>query len=455
MGSYCVYFEGKMMDNNHMLIERSLIIMGKHLTLDERTIIQVSLGEGKTLGEIAKTLGKATSTISREVRNHAATVRKGAYGYVLNECVHRHHCRENGICISKPDCVTKNCRFCKECNSNCSKFEREVCSKLSTPPYVCNGCPQKPKCTLEKRMYDAKLADKEYRNVLSESREGFNLTEDEFRIIDSCASECIDRGLSVYNIVHNHSDTIMCSESTLYRLVHSSALSARTIDLPRAVRFKARKGKKKQMKIDKKCTVNRTYEDFKKFISDNPDLLVTEMDTVEGKKGGKVLLTFMIPNCSMMLAFIRDHNDSKSVIDIINWLYSILPRDVYDAIFKVILTDNGSEFSNPVAIEFCGETKRSNIFYCNPNSPHEKPRVENNHTMIRRIIPKGISIDHLNQDDVDLMMSHINSYSRRNLNGFSPAELFVKFYGAEALHLLRQQIIPEHKILLKPRILKK
>jgi len=132
--------------------------MGKHLTLDERTIIQVSLGEGKTLGEIAKTLGKATSTISREVRNHAVTVRKGAYGYVLNECVHRHHCRENGICISKPDCVTKNCRFCKECNSNCSKFEREVCSKLSTPPYVCNGCPQKPKCTLEKRMYDAKLA---------------------------------------------------------------------------------------------------------------------------------------------------------------------------------------------------------------------------------------------------------------------------------------------------------
>jgi hypothetical protein len=129
MGSYCVYFEGKMMDNNHMLIERSLIIMGKHLTLDERTIIQVSLGEGKTLGEIAKTLGKATSTISREVRNHAVTVRKGAYGYVLNECVHRHHCRENGICISKPDCVTKNCRFCKECNSNCSKFEREVCSK--------------------------------------------------------------------------------------------------------------------------------------------------------------------------------------------------------------------------------------------------------------------------------------------------------------------------------------
>ena len=429
--------------------------MSKHLTLDERTTIQVSLGELKTLGEIAKTLGKATSTISREVKKHATTVKKGAYGHAFNECVYRYRCTESGICPSKPDCVTKNCRFCKECNSSCPRFKKEICSRLSKPPYVCNGCSQKNRCTLEKRIYDAKLADKEYRTVLSESREGFNLTEDKFRIIDSCASECIDRGLSVYNIVHNHSDLIMCSESTLYRLVHSSALSARTIDLPRAVKFKARRGRKRQLKIDRKCTVNRNYEDFKKFISDNPDVLVTEMDTVVGRIGGKALLTFLIPNCNMMLAFIRERNDSKSVTEIINRLYSILPRDVYDAIFKVILTDNGSEFSNPTAIEFCGKTKRSSVFYCNPYSPYEKPKVENNHTMIRRIIPKGTSIDHLDQDDIDLMMSHINSYSRRNLNGFSPAELFVKFYGAEVLHLLRQQIIPEDKIILKPELLKR
>ena len=97
MGRYCVYFEGKMRDNDHILIERSLIIMSKHLTLDERTTIQTSLGKGKTIGQIAKALGKATSTISREVRKHAITVRKGAYGYGLNECEYRYQCSEKGF----------------------------------------------------------------------------------------------------------------------------------------------------------------------------------------------------------------------------------------------------------------------------------------------------------------------------------------------------------------------
>lgn len=429
--------------------------MSKHLTLDERVTIQVGLTENKTLGEIAKELGKSRSTISREIRKHTVIKRNGVYGKGFNECKYRYECRETGICEAKPDCVTKNCRFCKECNSNCPKFKREVCSKLNSPPYVCNGCSHKPKCTLEKKMYDAKQADKEYRTVLSDSREGFNLTDSEFCNIDSFASECIDRGLSVYNIIHNHSDVVMCSESTLYRLIHSGSLSARTIDLPRAVKFKVRKGKKKQMKVDKKCTVNRSYEDFQKYISENPDTLVTEMDTVEGKKGGKVLLTFMIPNCSMMLAFIRERNDSKSVTDVIDWLYNTIPEDAFNAIFKVILTDNGAEFSNPTAIEFCDNIKRSNVFYCDPYASYEKPRVENNHTLIRRIIPKGTSFDHLNQDDIDLMMSHINSYSRKNLNGFSPAELFVKFYGYEVLRLLRQQIIPNDKIVLKPKLLRK
>ena len=226
--------------------------MSKHLTLDERVTIQVGLTENKTLGEIAKELGKSRSTISREIRKHIVIKRNGVYGKGFNECKYRYECRETGICEAKPDCVTKNCRFCKECNSNCPKFKREVCSKLNSPPYVCNGCSHKPKCTLEKKMYDAKQADKEYRTVLSDSREGFNLTDSEFCNIDSFASECIDRGLSVYNIIHNHSDVVMCSESTLYRLIHSGSLSARTIDLPRAVKFKVRKGKKKQMKVDKK-----------------------------------------------------------------------------------------------------------------------------------------------------------------------------------------------------------
>lgn len=427
----------------------------KHLSFDERATIQIALKECKSFREIAVEVNKSPSTISREVRNHFVIERKGTYGRPFNECKHRKECREKAICMDKPNCITKNCRFCKECNHACAKFEKEVCSKLSYPPYVCNGCLDKAKCTLEKRMYYAKSADNEYREVLSESREGFNLTEDEFNSIDAIASESINRGLSVYNIVHNNKDSIICSESTLYRLIHTGTLSAKTIDLPRAVKFKVRKGIKKQMKVDKKCTENRTYADFLEFKKKNPDTLITQMDSVEGKKGGKLLLTFMLPNCGFMLAFIREHNTSQSVIDVFNWLYKTLPKAVYKSIFGTVLTDNGNEFSNPKEIEYNGKKKRTNVFYCEPYAPYEKPDVENNHTLIRRIIPKGVSMDKLTQADIDLMMSHINSYSRRNLNGLSPTEMFIKLYGKDVLHLLRQELIPHDKIILKPKLLKK
>ena len=42
------------------------------------------------------------------------------------------------------------------------------------------------------------------------------------------------------------------------------------------------------------------------------------MDTVEGIKGGKVLLTIHFVNCSFMLSFLREHNDAQSVIDVFN-----------------------------------------------------------------------------------------------------------------------------------------
>ena len=52
-----------------------------------------------------------------------------------------------------------------------------------------------------------------------------------------------------------------------------------------------------------------------------------------------------------MLAFIREHNDAQSVIYIFNNLQEILGIDKFKELFIVILTDNGSEFSNPKEIE--------------------------------------------------------------------------------------------------------
>ena len=136
------------------------------------------------------------------------------------------------------------------------------------------------------------------------------------------------------------------------------------------------------------------------------------MDTVEGVKGGKVLLTIHFVNCSFMPAFIREHNDAQSVIDIFNYLQEILGIDKFKELFILVLTDNGSEFSNPKEIEFDSNTgeKRTQIFYCHPSSLYEKGSCEVNHELLRRI---GTSFNDLTQEDINLIMSHINSYKRK------------------------------------------
>ena len=133
--------------------------------------------------------------------------------------------------------------------------------------------------------------------------------------------------------------------------------SARNIDLPRRVRFSKRKCRQNR-KIDKQCRDGRTYPEYLDYRKEYPDLPVTQIDSVEGIKGGKVLLTIHFVQAEFMAAFIRDTNDSQSVINIFDRLYLELRCDVFLSLMPVILADNGSEFSNPTRMEFDAQGNR-------------------------------------------------------------------------------------------------
>ena len=81
----------------------------------------------------------------------------------------------------------------------------------------------------------------------------------------------------------------MCSEKEIYNLIDSGLLRIRNIDLPRKVRYRNRKKQKTTYKVDKECLNGRRYSDYLKYIQENPDTAIVEMDSVEGEKGGKVL----------------------------------------------------------------------------------------------------------------------------------------------------------------------
>ena len=321
---------------------------------------------------------------------------------------------------------------------------------------ICNGCEKRKSCTLEKRLYSASYAHKEYETVRSEARQGIQLSEKEALRLDALISPLLKKGQSLHNICINHADEIMCDKRTLYNYVDYGIFSAKNIDMPRVVRMSRRKQKKKAYKVDKACRIGRTYIDFVSFMKGHPCFPIVEMDSVEGTKGGKVLLTLHFTIPQFMLAFIRDTNSSQSVIDIIERLYLELRPDVFYDLFKIFLGDNGSEFSNPKAIETDLQgNHRTNVFYCDPSAAYQKGACENNHELIRRIVPKEQSFDGYTQDDISLMMNHINSYGRKNLGNKSPYQIFTLLYGEDILRKMGATLIPTDEVTLHPSLLKK
>ena len=389
----------------------------KHLTLDERNFIEQELAKNTSFREIAKFLSKDPSTISKEIRKHRIRKEGQAIHVNFNHCAKKFNCHRHNLC--NPRC-TKECRHCKQCNSVCTDFVDGTCFRLNHPPYVCNGCTEKFGCKLTKFYYRALPSFNNYKTILSEARQGINLTEFELANLDRTVSPLIKRGQSISHI-HKTND-LNIARATLYNYINKNCFSARNIDLPRLVKMKKRKQRKIEIK-DSQARINRTYEDFQKYIELNPDLPIIEMDTVEGSKGGRVLLTLLFRTSKLMLAFIMYEKTQKEVLRIFNMLEHELGHELFEKTFPIILTDNGTEFGNPLSLEFNTDgIGRTRIFYCNPRASYQKGMIEKNHEFIRYVLPKGTSFNELLQTDIDLMINHINSLTRASLNWLAPID---------------------------------
>ena len=112
---------------------------------------------------------------------------------------------------------------------------------------------------------------------------------------------------------------------------------------------------------------------------------------------------------------------------------------------SVILTDNGSEFSNPKENKYrkMAPYLRTRTFYCDADSLYQKGSCEVNHELIRCVLPKGSSFDNLTQKDLFLMMDHINSYNRKKL-----------YYEEDLFRKLGCSPVAAENNILKPKLLK-
>lgn len=168
-------------------------------------------------------------------------------------------------------------------------------------------------------------------------------------------------------------------------------------------------------------------------------------------------MTFDFTFCNLMFGILLDNKRAATVA----LAFEKLKADLASAgfcfgdVFPLLLTDNGGEFAHVNAIELDAHGfKEASLFFCDPASPAQKPRVEKNHTLLRDILPQGSSFDTLSQQDIDLVFSHINAVLRKSLNGKSPYSLFEFTFGAALLDALGLSSISPECVIQSPRLLK-
>lgn len=390
-----------------------------HLTKTEREKIRELLEENENCKTIATIIAKDERTVSREIKNRRNKEENRRYGLY-------------------------------------GKKDDTACKRLQRFPYVCNGCDKRKYCCKQyKYFYEPSIAQENYEIILRDSRIGLDITLEDKAVFDAILKEGIANGQSIHHIVNANKDKIRYSERSVYRLVDRSQTTVQKLDLRRKVKLKPRKHYVYK-EDNKKVRKGRTYADYIAFLAENPFIHPVQMDTVESVRTGvhKCLLTIHFPTLRFMLIFVLKQKCKDEVTRVFTELRALLGNELYKKLFPVILTDRGSEFCDPAMIETDTDTGEllTHVFFCDSYSSFQKGAIEENHELIRYIIPKNTVFDDLTQDKADLMVSHINAYFRKVVDT-TPYTLAKAFWGDELLNKLNCDFVEPSEIILKPQLI--
>lgn len=380
----------------------------KHINSEQRKVISSGIAHNDKLIEIAERLELDSRSISKEVRR-------------------------NRVPVDYPDGTISKC------------------PKLNRWPLVCSKCKYRysSKCTNVKLIYNAKRAQRKADSNLINSRKGIDLNDEEFKKLDSIIKKGIDEDKSIYQIKIENSDKIDKSITTLYRYINNGYLTTKRIDLPYAVKYKKRKHNKKydysNNKIDR---TGHTYLDYLSYIHQNPRVNVWQLDFLGAiKTDSKNILSFVLPEVHFTLLDIISNPNSSKVAQFFDDLEEKIGTQAFSDLIPVILTDRDPCFNEIEGICFSKITgeERCKLFFCDPYVSNQKPNVENINKQIRKVFPKGKSIDHLSKKDVlDKNITLLNT-PIKSLDGNTPKDAFKVIYGEDLFYKIFDVVNDERK----------
>lgn len=411
--------------------------------------IETNLNQSQKLCEIAADLNRDPVGIRKEIFKHRQLfVRQNA----KNKCGLQITCKKTRLCNTCSSGLCKYCSYAK-CATICTDFqEYPDCKSIIRFPYVCNGCDKIKECALPKLFYKAETAHREYKENISNHKKGPSINEIEMKKLDEIITDGVKRGISIEVIIQTNNLDI--APSTVYRYIDQCLLTVKNIDLKRKVRYSQRYTTKPKTKsLNYEYLQNRNYEDFASFITNNPTANIWEMDTLVGKKGKDehTILSLLFTKTNLQLFFKLRSNCTEEVDRVFQNIKNHLGADVFKQTFEGILTDNGIEFRDPLAIETDSETgeKLTRIFYCEPRRSDQKGKCEKNHEHFREFIPKGVSFNNYSKFDIDKISNNINNYPRKSLGYNSPYDCSTLLLNKKVLELNRLRKLPTNKIKLK------
>lgn len=426
---------------------------GKQFNIEKRAILSRMVAKSNKAKEIGEILNMDPTSISRELkRNRIKTKEVENDGTLCNSCFYKSGCSIKKVCGSLS--CSQRCNGCKAI-SKCWKYAKFTCNKKNRFPFVCNGCPKEGYCPLEHYMYLPDIAEEMARDRLITTREGANLTYEEYEVQDSILRDrVIDKGQSIHHVLVTNRKELDCSEKTLYRRIEKGVYTVKVHHLPRQVSLKKRKYKKKYEYIhDPKVDITgHLYSDWLIYRYKNGITYYFQMDFLGAPhKSNKEILVLTMRGISFSLLYIIENATQEKIIALFDMIEEEIGIDNFKKLFPTILTDRDSLFDDFSSLEFDknGEL-RTKIFFCDPGESNQKPNVENYNAQLRPIFPKHAILNEYSQQELYLAASNLNSRCLNSIDNRTPADLFIEIFGIELLSLLHLKKIPAKEVKLKP-----
>lgn len=392
----------------------------RRLDKADRVAIEHGLDKRKPCRQIARELGRSASTIADEVTRN----RTVSHGPGRGE-------RVSGA----PD---------------------DACPKLLSWPHCCNGCRcRRYHCSRRWRCeYSAARAQALADTALRESRMGVDRGPEEFERMMGRIRHDVSRGLSPEQISQARSSEFRVAPSTIYRWISRGYAGMSSLELRRKCGYKPR-----SRSAPARSTAHGEARSFAAFmrLDEEERARACEMDTVMGPASDRgCLLTLYSRPFKFQLALPLRGKSSADVVSALDALQEVAPA-AFSRLFGLILTDNGTEFSDHAGIERSSPAGggRCSVYYCDVRQSQQKGGCERNHVELRKIVPKGrgVSLDALTAADCAVVMSHLNSEPRPSLGGMCPIDMLRAALGEDADELLDAlgiEKVPYEELLMSP-----